>query len=249
VVTPERTHAEPCHVYWGHVGQLRPRHVRVLDASEIARREGYRRGVDRDRFTLGASLLRSVLGVHLGMLPEQVTVNRRCPRCGRPHGKPRVAGVGIEVSVAHSGDLAVVAITRAGPVGVDVEAIVAIDYRDLLETVCAPEERAQVVTDGRFYAYWTRKESVLKATGFGLAIALSELWVTPPQEPARILRAPEPVPPMVVADISPDAAYAGAVAVLTDGAVAFRTHGPHEWLQLARRNELTRPVSRATVAR
>jgi 4'-phosphopantetheinyl transferase len=234
VVTPVGTHAEPCHVYWGHVRQLRPRHVTLLDASEIGRRERYRRGIDRDRFTLGASLLRSVLGAHLGMSPAQVKVNRRCPKCGRPHSKPRVAGAGVEVSVAHSGEPAVVAVTRAGPVGVDVEAIVPIDYRALLEAVCAPEERAQVVTHGSFYAYWTRKESVLKAIGLGLTVALSELWVTPPAEPPRILRAPEPIPPMVVADVSPDPGYAGAVAVLTEGAIGFRTHGPYEWIELSR---------------
>ena len=217
------------------MGQLTPRHVTLLDSSETARRDRYRRRDDRDRFTLGASLLRSVLGAHLGESPAQVRVNRRCSKCGRPHGKPRVASAGVEVSVAHSGDFAAVAITRAGPVGVDVEAILPIDYRALLETVCAPEEFPEVVTHGGFYAYWTRKESVLKAAGFGLTVAPSELWVTPPEEPPRILRAPEPVPPTVVADVSPDATYAAAVAVLTKTPVDFRTHGPHEWIELQSR--------------
>lgn len=75
----------------------------------MARRAAYRLPADQDRFTLGVALTRTVLGALLGVVPEEVKLDRSCPDCGKPHGRPRLlsgadtgpgTGIGIGSSVA-----------------------------------------------------------------------------------------------------------------------------------------------------
>ena len=118
-----------------------------LDAVERARAEAYERPADRARSLLGAALLRTAVADHLGVAPHEVVVDRRCPDCGAQHGAPRILGPGTDhswVSVSHSGLLAVVAVSGAGPVGVDVQRIA-----DLADPADAPG--------------WVRREALLKA--------------------------------------------------------------------------------------
>ena len=55
-----------------------------------------------------------------GREPADISFDRTCRECGRPHGKPVLRHGALEFSVAHSGDLVAVAVATA-PVGVDVE--------------------------------------------------------------------------------------------------------------------------------
>ena len=41
-----------------------------------------------------------------------------------------------------------------------------------------------------FFTYWTRKEALVKATGDGVAVPLSEVVVTPPGTPPALLGYP-----------------------------------------------------------
>jgi 4'-phosphopantetheinyl transferase len=204
------------HVWWADLAMVGPRHVDLLDPVERARRARYRRPADADRFTLGAALLRLVAAEATGTDPAAVAVARHCPTCDLPHGRPTVAGV--HVSVSHTGERVAVAITTAGPVGVDVEAIAAV-APDLGEHVLGPDEAVAGPRD--FYTYWVRKESVVKATGDGLRVRLSGVLVGRPDEPPRLIAYPgmEP-PPAAMADLCPEGDYAAAVTVLTAAPVA-----------------------------
>lgn len=201
--------------------QLRPAHATLLTGTESDRRDRMRLHADRDRFTLGAVLLRGATARLTGLDPRDVPVDRRCEQCGRPHGRPRLPGSGLEASVAHSGDLVAVAIAAAGRVGVDVEHVAALPDAALLASVCTDAERVQVRTPTDFAAYWTRKEAVLKATGEGLSTDMLRVEVSPPQSvPALRRLAGEPGIQCRMADV-PVAGYAGAVAVLTGAPVQF----------------------------
>lgn len=163
-------------LWWASPRQARPWHADLLTPAERRRAEAFRRDEDRDRFTTANALLRLAAEDFLGTAP---VVDRTCPRCGEPHGKPRVQGV--EVSVSHSGDLIAVALTDLGPVGVDVEETKRhTDIDSLLRYVFSAAELAAIPDPAvLFYQAWTRKESVLKATGDGLSVPMTTLTVLP----------------------------------------------------------------------
>jgi 4'-phosphopantetheinyl transferase len=203
--------------------------VALLDPIERSRRERYRNPADRHRFTVGAVVLRRAVARHLSIAdPAAVHVDRTCPDCGRPHGRPRIDRAGVHVSVSHSGHRVAVAVTAAGDVGVDVEQVRA-GYEELLEAACAPEERPQVADAHDFARLWTRKEAVLKATGAGLRIAPSDVVVAGPRDEPSLLALAGATPPacrLHDLDVGPD--HAGAVAVLTDAAVELEVRDAAE---------------------
>lgn len=130
---------------------------RWLDPRETDRFLGYESQADQARFLLGATMLRSAVGQRLGMRPEDVPVYRNCDRCGAWHGRPRVRGSSLQLSVSHAGLLVAFAMAVEGPVGIDVERI--------------RSSRATAES-------WTQKEARFKAgSGAGLVVhALPVPW-------------------------------------------------------------------------
>jgi len=170
-------------VWWARLADARPSHVDLLDPVERERRAAYRLDADRDRFTTGVAVSRTVLDRLLRRPPEAVPLDRTCPSCGRPHGRPRLPGDGPPfVSVSHAGGLVPVAVadSPATGVGVDVEPASA-DVDGLADQVLSPAERAS--GGGRPDAVlriWARKEAVLKARGTGLSNPMSSFSVDHP---------------------------------------------------------------------
>lgn len=212
----------------------------MLDAHEGRRREAFHDGTDQQRFTLGAVLLRLAASTELRVAPQDVVVRRVCATCDGAHGRPSVAAPAarrgaspwrapgeLHVSVAHSGDQVVVATTWAGPVGVDIEVDRPIDVERFLPRTNGPSE-TRPVNARQFLTTWTRKESLLKATGVGIATDLRAVEVGPPAEPARLLswRGGPPAARMhdLTQPTAPGATAPGAVgcvSVLTPDAVSF----------------------------
>lgn len=168
-----------CHVWWASTDDASDSLVALLDAVERRRLGALARASDRARFMLGCAVLRLTLAGYLGRPAATIAIDRRCGRCGRPHGKTRLAGCdarGIELSVAHSGERVAVAIACGTPVGIDVECVRHdIDVDRLAPAVLSADEAAELDRlDGprraeRFLALWTQKEAVLKARGTGIA--------------------------------------------------------------------------------
>lgn len=189
-------------LWWASPRDALPWHRTFLTPAEQKRADAFRRDPDRDRFTTANALLHLAAWKHLGARP---TVDRTCTRCGEPHGKPSLEG-GPHVSISHSGDLIAVALTELGPVGVDVEETTRhTDIKSMLRYVFSPGELEVLPEpEALFYQAWTRKESILKATGEGLRVPMSTFTVLPdaPGHNVRDLAAPRP-------------GYAAALAVLT----------------------------------
>ena len=173
--------------------------------------------------------------------PWAVRLRRECPDCGGPHGRPEIVGSALHVSISHSGDRVAVALCAAGAAGVDVEQVNAdIDVDGMLGLVLSDAEREQFreisgvqARVQAFYRCWTRKESVLKATGDGLRTPMSHLTLGALYDTAHLtgfVNRPDLVETAQIVDLDPGPGYVGAVTVLSarpmrvrqlDGAEAF----------------------------
>jgi 4'-phosphopantetheinyl transferase len=100
-------------------------------------------------------------------------------------GKPRVLGSDLRFSASRSDGIAVLAISREVEVGVDVEAIRAIDDLDrLARRFMSASERAALAArpaarrQAGWFDCWTRKEAYVKGLGTGLSLPLAgvEVW-------------------------------------------------------------------------
>jgi 4'-phosphopantetheinyl transferase len=214
-----------CQVWWARLADCRPAHQRLLDQVETGRRAAYRLPADQDRFTLGVVLTRTVLAARLGVLPQQVRLDRSCPDCDRPHGRPRLVSGASQVafSVSHSGDLVGAAFTSAPGVGLDVERVAPPRAEGLADAVLSTAERADYDRSdparrgSAFYRYWVRKEAVLKATGEGLRVPLRDLTVSPADQAPRLVEwtgRPDAPAEFTLYDLTGDADHAASLAVI-----------------------------------
>ncbi len=148
-----------------------------VDDATAARAATFVRREDAARTFAAHALLRRVLAPRLGTTPAAVPLGRSCGRCGATdHGAPVVlAGPDApEVSLAHAGTLAVVAVAPAGRrVGVDVERVLpnrgwSGAFRGLLTESERLAARASGDPDAAWLRAWTGKEALTKATRRGL---------------------------------------------------------------------------------
>ncbi|HEY8597525.1 MAG TPA: 4'-phosphopantetheinyl transferase superfamily protein [Thermomicrobiales bacterium] len=163
---------------------------RLLALDEVARAGRYRRAIDRDRFIVARGTLRVLLGRYLSLAPASLRFQYNCA-CGRPNCTPEQrkpaldpadGGGWLHFNVSHAEGVALYALARDRPVGVDLEWCHAdLDPADLAPTVLAPQEWATVATlppaeqRPQFFQRWTAKEAYLKARGVGLSLPPAQI--------------------------------------------------------------------------
>jgi len=177
------------HVRWAYTDDLTETHLDLLDGEERERLSRLRRGDDRDRFVLGAVLLRALVADLDGTEPHLVTLDRACPRCGAQHGPVSAPRRPWHCSVSHSGPFAVAAVVAdasATTVGVDLETTCPPDWHELIRDVLAPGEVAPADED-EFLTLWVRKEALVKATREGLTRPLSSVDLCAPTDGLHVL--------------------------------------------------------------
>lgn len=154
---------------------LRSLYLRWLGDEERERLLRYRFDCHRDEYLHGRALARYVLSSYLGIEPGALRFGHN--RYGKPHLEP---GCGLHFNLSHTRGINMLALSRQGPVGVDIEYadparagedisqryFTAQEHRRLLRA--APEDRAF-----SFFSTWTLKESFVKAVGQGLSLPLS----------------------------------------------------------------------------
>jgi 4'-phosphopantetheinyl transferase len=195
-----------------------------LTPDERARAARFHFERDRQRWTAARGAVRAVLAGYAGVPAASLAF-----RVG-PHGKPALDGPaargGLDFNVSHSGDLALCAVTRARPVGVDVEAVRP-DFAtgEVARRFFAPAEVAALgaLPPGErveaFFACWTRKEAYIKARGTGIALGLDRFEVSLAPGGAAALLATQDEPAAAarwrLVALAPGEGYAGALC--TDG--------------------------------
>lgn len=167
--------------------------MEVLCAEELERASRFRFDQHRRRFIVARAALRHLLAAYLA----RGAANLRFTYGS--HGKPALDfPVGRDplcFNISHSGDLALAAVSRRGPLGVDVEHIRPVkDADDLVARFFSERENAlyrELPSEQRpeaFFNLWTRKEALLKATGEGISGGLNRVEVSfLPRERAELL--------------------------------------------------------------
>jgi 4'-phosphopantetheinyl transferase len=144
-----------------------------LAPDELDRAARFHAAGDRNRFTSARSILRSILASLMGSPERACSLRFGYAEAGKPF---LIEDPKLVFNVSHSEDVVLVAVTRTGSVGVDIEfhrpvdniadiARVAFDEGERAALMgCPPESR-----DAMFYRIWTRKEALLKAMGVGFS--------------------------------------------------------------------------------
>ena len=171
----------------------------LLAPDEAARWEALLVPTVRRQFLLARVFVRTVLSRYAEVSPAAWRFEQG------PHGRPEIrapsAGPALRFNLAHTTGMMALGIALDHDIGVDVE----YTGRDvcvgrIARRFFAPSEAADVaarVGDDqreRFFAYWTLKESYIKARGLGLALPLGLFGFSPlaaAGEPVRIAIAPE----------------------------------------------------------
>ncbi|WP_166640024.1 4'-phosphopantetheinyl transferase superfamily protein [Amycolatopsis sp. SID8362] len=211
-------------VRWSPPLPAEERFLRLLDEAEQDRFAAYRQDADKRRFLTGRVLAKTAAAERLGLAVEAVKFDATCEDCGKPHGRPRVPGADLTLSISHSGDLIGLAATPSVPVGLDVETANRRADDGLIDYALSPAEAAHLAgldPDAKaaaFFVYWTRKEAVMKATGKGLRIPLQSITFSRYDEPARLVSSGDasldPARTRLV-DLKAADGYRAAIAVLT----------------------------------
>jgi 4'-phosphopantetheinyl transferase len=163
--------------------------ARHLCRDEMRRAHSFVFARDRDRFLAARGRLREILAGCLGADPRELIFDYG------EQGKPRLAGAGaaLRFNLSHSGDHAVLAVSRSAEVGVDIECVRPIERELAARTFSAAEVAAlDALPDERwlegFFRCWTRKEAVVKAIGTGLLSDLAAFDVSVAPDEPRLLR-------------------------------------------------------------
>jgi len=168
--------------------------ARTLSDEERERMARWTAPRDQRRFAVARGSLRELLGRYLDRDPASVAF------AYGPAGKPELDGAqnraGLRFNVAHSGDVALYAVTIGRRVGVDVEALRPLaELSELSRMVFSERERAELWSHPpsrrvpAFFDGWVRKEAVLKALGHGLGAGLDTTEVALARGGGRLLRA------------------------------------------------------------
>lgn len=166
----------------------------LLDVTERDRARRFLRKSDADRWTIARAGLKDILAHHCGIQPCDIRF--RTEQYGKPvmedvSGKDRT-----HFNLSHSGAIAAIAVTRLGPVGVDVEFRRPIpDWQEIASRFFSAGEYSALIgvaaaqRDDAFLRCWTRKEAVIKASGTGLSAELDSFDVSfEPDRPPEVLR-------------------------------------------------------------
>jgi 4'-phosphopantetheinyl transferase len=224
---PETTQAPPLapgvvHVWAVPLVDVRtpwPELEHVLSGDERARAARFLREETRRSFIAGRSGMRSILAMYLGIDPAEVALESALS--GKPQLAEAAAG-DLRFNLAHSGELALVAVTRGGEIGVDVERLRPVEHwQEIAARYFHPTETAAIGADAaqtpiNFFRCWTRKEAVLKAIGVGIIFPLDLFRVPMEEDVAAWIDVPPHASNAAsrywLASLDPGDGYVGAVA-------------------------------------
>ena len=152
----------------------------ILSAEEIARAQRFRFDRDRNCYIVARGMLRQILSRYVDSEAAQIEFAYAAE--GKPHivNNPAL----IEFNVSHSHGVALYAVARNRPVGIDIERVVDdIAEENLAEQnfpsadVALLRALPREAQAAAFFIAWVRKEAYVKAIGKGLSVPLSQVHI------------------------------------------------------------------------
>jgi 4'-phosphopantetheinyl transferase len=198
----------------------------LLDERERSRANGWR-WAERRRYVVAHGAARLILGDRLGEPPADLRYTYGA------QGKPGIEGA--QMSLSHSGEFCMLAVTEDRPVGVDIQQLasgiepvsMAARYFPIAEArfVAAARPVEQAV---RFARMWARKEALTKAVGGRLVASLSV--------PVCVMRRSVVVGGIRITDVLAPPGFRAAIALA--GRAGFRVRVRRwRWADQAKRME------------
>jgi 4'-phosphopantetheinyl transferase len=154
----------------------------ILSLDEHERAACFHFAKHRRRFIACRGLLRSILGAYLRVAPADLRFIYG-PN-GKPGLEPNQHPEDVQFNLSHSEELALYAVARNVPIGVDVERLSSRVNLDKLSRNLFSRAQLEVYTKlpqgekiNAFFRCWTRKEAFIKAIGEGLGYPLDSFDV------------------------------------------------------------------------
>ncbi len=189
-----------------------------LSDDERARSARFHFEQDRQRYSNTRGLLRMLVGAYVGLDPGKLRFTYA------EKGKPELEGIAeIAFNVSHSGERALIGVTRHERIGVDVEKIrTDFDIAAIARRFFSSREQEELFSlpvaeqFQAFFQCWTLKESFIKALGEGLSHPLHQFDVSfTSGRPVSLHTRPEPedASGWYIQRIDLDPGYAAAVTI------------------------------------
>lgn len=162
----------------------------LLNPRERAQQQRFHFADDRLRYLITRAMVRTVLSRYAPVAPADwaFTANEY----GRPEVAAQHAAPGLRFNISHTNGMIALAVSQPGAIGIDIENV---SLRpaplDVAEHYFATAEVAALARlplaqrHAGFFAYWTLKESYIKARGMGLSLPLHHFHFSFPA-PAQI---------------------------------------------------------------
>lgn len=150
----------------------------LLNADERARANRFYFSQHKRRYSTARATMRIILSRYLNSSPERLEFTYK------PQGKPELVNTQkLQFNISHSGDLALLAVGKRYPIGVDIEYYSARPYEGIAKNLFSEQELSEymkvptALKPAIFFHIWAQKEAFIKACGLGLYYPTKEFTV------------------------------------------------------------------------
>jgi 4'-phosphopantetheinyl transferase len=194
-----------------------------LASDEQARADRFHFARDRRRFIAARGQMRMILASYVGASARALTFSYGAR--GKPFLRQPLEAEALKFNLSHSGELALLAVTRDRDIGVDLEEVHFLDDDEsIAERFFSPRENAALRAVPQperleaFFSCWTLKEAYVKATGDGLARPTNSFDVfCEPGHSLGVEGDSQKVSRWSLVKLAPEPGYVGALAVEGQG--------------------------------
>jgi 4'-phosphopantetheinyl transferase len=165
-----------------------PQSQTILSPDELARANRFYFERHQRRFATARTRVREILGAYLGIPAAKLEFTYAT------HGKPEVVNQQqLQFNLSHTGDIALLAIGKEWPLGIDIEQYSARPYTGIAGNLFTPVEQEYLkqapimAKPALFFRMWAQKEAFIKACGLGLSYPTQQFTVPAHANPAEII--------------------------------------------------------------